>query len=118
MTTVAEQVRAELVEQLETLFARAGRIEAHQHNLNREVPADWPEAATFRSNDAVVDALDDHTREEIAQVRAAISRIDAGTWTTCESCDDPIPEGRLRALPTATLCVRCAAEAEEERRRG
>jgi len=117
MTTVAEEVRGQLLEKLDTLVARAGRIEAHQHNTNREVPADWPEAAAFRSNDAVVDALDDHTREEIARIRAAIARIDAGTWATCEVCDDPIAEGRLRALPTATLCVACAAEAEQDRRR-
>jgi len=112
MGTVAEEVREQLAAKLDGLFARAGRIAAHQHNTNREVPADWPEAAAFRSNDMVVDALDDHTREEIARIQAAITRIDAGTWMTCVNCDEAISEKRLQALPTATLCVRCAGEAE------
>lgn len=29
---------------------------------------------------------------------------------SCENCDSPIPEARLRAVPTATLCVRCQAQ--------
>jgi RNA polymerase-binding transcription factor DksA len=26
----------------------------------------------------------------------------------CDVCGDPIPPGRLRALPDAVLCLRCA----------
>lgn len=117
MDRVTQEVRRQLIGKLDTLYARAGRIEAHQKNTHHAVPLDSQEAAAFRSNDMVVDALDDHTREEIARIQATLARIDGGTWGMCMSCDEPIREGRLRALPTAVLCVHCAARAEEARRR-
>lgn len=37
----------------------------------------------------------------------ALARLAAGTYGTCERCDDRIPLARLRALPETTLCVDC-----------
>lgn len=37
----------------------------------------------------------------------AMDRIREGTYGLCADCGCRIPERRLRALPTATLCVRC-----------
>jgi RNA polymerase-binding transcription factor DksA len=42
-----------------------------------------------------------------ADVVAALARMDAGTFGSCERCGNAIPEERLEALPTATLCVAC-----------
>lgn len=42
-----------------------------------------------------------------SDVVAALARMDAGTFGSCERCGNPIPEERLEALPTATLCVAC-----------
>ena len=44
----------------------------------------------------------------LAEVEAAIHRIDRGTYGVCESCGEDIPEARLRALPWARYCVKCA----------
>ncbi len=38
---------------------------------------------------------------------AALEKIEAGTFGTCERCGNPIQDERLEALPTATLCVDC-----------
>ncbi|MDQ6658656.1 MAG: TraR/DksA C4-type zinc finger protein [Actinomycetota bacterium] len=38
----------------------------------------------------------------------AISNFDAGCYGTCVVCGQPIAQGRLRALPTATRCVSCS----------
>ena len=45
----------------------------------------------------------------------AIQRMEEGTYGVCESCGQPIPAARLRALPSATYCVQCkeAMEASE-----
>lgn len=32
----------------------------------------------------------------------------------CAECEDPIPQGRLRALPGVGLCVACQAVQEQE----
>ncbi len=43
----------------------------------------------------------------LAEIDAALGRVDAGTYGNCESCRKPIPRARLEALPEATLCVEC-----------
>jgi RNA polymerase-binding protein DksA len=46
---------------------------------------------------------------QLAQVDAAIGRLDAGHYGQCERCGQPIPAARLTARPTATTCIRCAS---------
>ena len=53
---------------------------------------------------------------KVAEIDAALSRVDAGTYGICESCGKPIPEARLEALPEATLCVGCKTGASLRRR--
>jgi DnaK suppressor protein len=50
----------------------------------------------------------------LQRIDEALLRLEAGTYGTCASCEEPIAEARLRALPFATLCRTCQ-EAEEER---
>ncbi|HEX9035019.1 MAG TPA: TraR/DksA family transcriptional regulator [Streptosporangiaceae bacterium] len=53
-------------------------------------------------------------RDLLAQAERALSRIDDGTYGSCESCGKPIGKARLQAFPRATLCVAC--KQREERR--
>ena len=48
------------------------------------------------------------TRERIRAIDGALSRISAGTFGLCRSCDRPIPGERLEALPYTEDCVDCA----------
>jgi DnaK suppressor protein len=41
------------------------------------------------------------------EVVAALARIEDGTYGRCENCGAEIPDERLEAVPTATLCVAC-----------
>jgi DnaK suppressor protein len=43
----------------------------------------------------------------IEEVDLALRKMDRGIYGLCESCKQPIPRARLRALPFARLCVRC-----------
>lgn len=54
----------------------------------------------------------------LREVRAALDRIASGRYGVCARCDRRIPGARLRALPHATMCVRCKEyeERREERR--
>ena len=45
-------------------------------------------------------------------IDAALARIDAGTYGTCERCGRPIGQERLEAIPYATLCIDCKREVE------
>jgi len=43
----------------------------------------------------------------LREARAALRRIDSGTFGLCVECDEPISVRRLNALPAAALCIRC-----------
>ncbi|MCU1496923.1 MAG: regulatory protein DksA/TraR family [Acidimicrobiales bacterium] len=47
-------------------------------------------------------------REQLTEVEAAMARLDAGTYGRCETCDEPIGEARLEAMPAARFCIRHA----------
>lgn len=70
--------------------------------------ADSAEQVTERENEDVLRNLQEETRLELKQVRSAIKRIETGEYGICSDCGAEISEGRLAALPYATLCIRCA----------
>ncbi len=47
---------------------------------------------------------------EVAQIDAALARIENGTYGECECCGRAIGRQRLRAIPEALLCLDCKAE--------
>jgi RNA polymerase-binding protein DksA len=51
---------------------------------------------------------------ELRGITEALSRIEDGTFGTCESCGGKIPTTRLEAMPQARLCIECKREEEEE----
>jgi DnaK suppressor protein len=50
----------------------------------------------------------------LAEARAALDRIDRGTFGRCEGCGKPVGRERLRAVPYARHCVACARQHEAE----
>jgi RNA polymerase-binding protein DksA len=52
-------------------------------------------------------ALRDHNRAHLADVDAALARLDAGTYGRCTSCGKDIAAERLEALPWAAFCIDC-----------
>lgn len=62
-------------------------------------------------------ALDEQSRREVEEIQAALSRIEAGTYGTCEVCGEAISPERLEALPMARRCIDCQARLERVPRR-
>lgn len=52
-------------------------------------------------------ALRDRNQLHLADVDAALARLEAGTYGTCVSCGGPVGAERLEALPWAALCITC-----------
>jgi DnaK suppressor protein len=48
------------------------------------------------------------------EVDRALEKLDAGTYGICEECGQPIALERLRALPSAALCVPCKRQEERD----
>ncbi len=53
--------------------------------------------------------------ERLKGLSRAEEKVREGTYGLCDTCGKAIPEGRLRALPEAVHCVRCAERLEQER---
>ena len=45
---------------------------------------------------------------QLAGLNHALARIDDPDFGLCAACDEPIPPGRLQAMPGARHCVNCA----------
>ncbi len=50
-------------------------------------------------------AVADQLQVTEIDVRRALAKLDEGSYGRCDVCGKAIPEGRLEALPWATLCV-------------
>ncbi len=99
-------LRADLEHREVKLRRRISRIE---RDLRRPHDADSQERATERLNEPVLEALDKQVLAEIADLRAALERIDAGSFGLCLRCGEPIDEARLKAIPVTRQCFGCAA---------
>lgn len=59
-----------------------------------------------------------HRNEQVllSQVEAALARMDKGVYGICERCGNEIDFARLKAVPHATLCIRCQQHVEDSPR--
>jgi RNA polymerase-binding protein DksA len=110
----------------EALLEERGRVEAALQNLHEETAGTLSEDAgeeTAYDNhlaDTATETYDrelDYTLEEnaehlLAEIDAALKRIEEGTYGNCTNCGKQIPEERLEALPWATLCIDCQRDRE------
>ena len=51
--------------------------------------------------------------DEMAQVEAALQRLEGGTYGRCTDCGEPIFPQRLRVQPAAPRCASCQAAREQ-----
>jgi DnaK suppressor protein len=56
--------------------------------------------------------LEENSEHVLADIDAALKRIEDGTYGVCTNCDQRIPEERLEARPWATLCIGCQRDRE------
>jgi DnaK suppressor protein len=75
-----------------------------------------PDAMTYGSQAAAASqvfeqqrdlALRERNEQHLAQVEAALRRLDEGTFGNCTTCDRPIAPERLEAIPWAAHCIDC-----------
>ena len=61
--------------------------------------------------------LKNRERDTLIQIDEALQRIEAGTFGSCERCEEPISEARIKVFPFTTLCIDCKGELESEEHR-
>ena len=58
-------------------------------------------------------AMLENNDDQRQQIRAALQRIEDGTFGTCVDCGGTISEARLSVRPEAARCVECQAKFED-----
>ncbi len=104
-----EEQRNETRRRLAGLTGSYDAVVAASYDSNADDEHD-PEGATIAFERSQVGALIRQAREGLAEIDAALARLDAGTYGICERCGQPITEGRLDARPVARLCIGCASK--------
>ena len=69
----------------------------------------FADQATEREQDEVLEGEEVIFEQEMAQIEAAMARIDAGTYGDCSKCGEAINPARLKVQPEAPLCMECAS---------
>ena len=102
----SSDMKTELEAQLVALQARLTGI---KKDASHEYPGDSAEQAQERENDEVVDAIGNETESSIAAVKAALERVENGSYGICGSCGEQIGAARLKAIPESIHCIDCSS---------
>lgn len=104
MTNISERK-----EQLELRLKELGwRLVEVETALDQTPNPDAPERAVEREGDEVLESLGLSGQKEIARIKAALDRIENGTYGECMKCGGTISQERLDVVPDAALCRECA----------
>lgn len=60
-----------------------------------------------------VAAIKAELEENLAQIQAALAKIEKGKFGICENCGKPIGGERLKVVPTARFCIECKKKKEK-----
>jgi DnaK suppressor protein len=99
--------RTTYAEQAESLKAEADQLAAEMEPGDIQFDDESGEGATATVDRERDLALSAQARQEIEEIDHALHKLKVGTYGTCESCGQPIPKARLKAIPHARLCVAC-----------
>ncbi|HWJ63192.1 MAG TPA: TraR/DksA C4-type zinc finger protein [Acidimicrobiales bacterium] len=99
LTAVRDQLdaeRADLARQLQDLSSDGDGADADENFADSaQVAAEHVENRTLAAQ----------LRDQLDDVEAAIARIDAGSYGTCEVCEQPVAPARLEAMPSTRFCI-------------
>ncbi len=76
------------------------------------MPSEMADVGTDAFEQELTLGLLGNEEEVLQQIDAALQRINAGSYGTCEACSRAIAKARLDAIPYAALCVKCASRQE------
>src|SRR5271169_2560479 len=87
--------------------AEVERFNRHREGITIERCADQLEEIQAASERALAVCNLDREFSQLRNIRAALRRIQEGSFGTCQRCDEDIHPKRLAAVPWATFCIRC-----------
>ena len=103
--------------QIQKKLSELSRTDNHEaDNLAAKFPeyGDKPDENAQEITDYSTDVATEKVLEKsLEDIEKTLERIKKGTYGTCKYCGSPIAEKRLLARPTASSCISCKTELQE-----
>ena len=108
-----EELRAELVRMVEGLEEDQRFRAEEEEDFTEHDSGDMSQSLFTREMDATVEQT---IEKRLRNVERALQKIDEGTYGICDDTGEPIPRGRLEAVPEAIYTVEAQQRREREHR--
>lgn len=110
-----QETRQQLERERDSLVTQNKR-NLHEMMDQERVRGDSLDESTQEQGASTELRLRDREKLHMHEIEDALARLAEGVYGECESCGDLIPPKRLKAYPTARLCVTCKEEEERHAR--
>lgn len=100
------EVLAQIAQQRGGVVSRAEAAAHFQHPEDASAQVNTERDLEF--------ALDERELAEVADLDAALQRLDAGTYGLCVDCAEAIALPRLQATPQVARCLACQTQKEAQ----
>ena len=91
---------------------KGGRMDEEVVELGTAVDNHLADTATATLDREIDYSLEENSGRLLAEIDAALKRIEDGTYGKCTACGREISPERLEAFPWASLCIDDARQAE------
>ena len=108
-----EELRAELTEVVRGLEEDQRSQAEDEQDFTEHDSGDMSQSLFDREMDAT---LEQTIENRLQYVERALQKIEEGTYGICDDTGEPIPRGRLEAMPEAIYTVEAQQRREGERR--
>ncbi len=108
-----EELRAELARMVEGLEEDQQDRAESEGDMTENDSGDMSQSLFTREMDATVEQT---MEKRLESVDRALQKIEEGTYGICDDTGEPIPRGRLEAMPEAVYTVEAQQRRERERR--
>jgi DnaK suppressor protein len=108
-----EELRAELTRMVEGLEEDQQDRAESEGDMTENDSGDMSQSLFTREMDATVEQT---LEKRLQSVERALQKIEEGTYGICDDTGEPIPKGRLEAIPEAIYTVEAQQRRERKRR--
>jgi len=110
----AEVYRKKLVARRNEIVIKLSGFRNDSRDVETDIAQDVADKAESSYTKEFLLSLSDAERDQLFQIDAALKRIEARDFGTCQMCQKEIGKKRLNALPWTPLCIECQEKAESE----
>lgn len=102
-----------LKEREEILTSLQKNDEDYEETLANSIPKDFADLASYSTDRDMLEFIGESNLKKLQKIDSALERLRDGKYGRCISCNQHIPDDRLRALPYALKCIACQSKSEK-----